>query len=435
MKSNIKMLTFFERNKLFQNPFFLFLPFLIVFFLFVLYNRNAPLASDSHVYLMFANNLLNGFYSPPAPNFNLIEGPGLPIILIPFVAFKLPLISFSFLNAIFQYLSIVFLFKSLRYYLPLIKAILFAAFFASCYSSYYLLSSIVTEPLSLFLISLLIYYIINSYNSSQKKFIFIAGFLLGYMALVKVIFPYVLITLLIYFAIMTVFYKNINYKKGLTITLVAMVVILPYMIYTYNLTGKLFYFGSAGNDTFYWMSTPYEYEYGSWNNSKFDANANGPEKKLGMELLKANHQANFDKIEDMSTLEKDDALMEMALTNIKNHPTKYLKNCVANISRLFFSFPKSYTFEVMMNKVWYFSILYVLILFSLLMTIVHWRSIALSIQVVFILSFIYLGGSCLVSVDNRQLILILPALILWIGYVFHKTVVIKTFDKNSESND
>lgn len=434
MKTNFEISTFFERNKLLQNPFFLFSPFLILFFLYVLINQHAPLASDSHVYLMFANNLLNGFYSPPAPNFNLVEGPGLPIILIPFVAFKLPLISFSFLNAIFQYLSIVFLFKSLRHYLPLLKAILFATFYACCYSSYYLLSSIVTEPLFLFLISLLLYFIINCYNSSQKKFIFFAGFILGFMALVKVIFPYVLITLLIYFVIMTVFYKNINYKKGLSITLVAMVVILPYMIYTYNLTGKFFYFGSAGNDTFYWMSTPYEYEYGSWNNSKFDANANGPEKKLGTELLKANHQANFDKIEKMNTLEKDDALMEMALNNIKNHPTKYLKNCVANVSRLLFSFPKSYTFEVMMNKIWYFSILYVLILFSLFMTILHWRSINLSIQVVFILSFIYLGGSSLVSVDNRQLILILPALILWIGYVFHKTVVIKTFDKNSESN-
>ena len=107
MKTNFEISTFFEKNKLLQNPFILFSPFLILFFLYVLINQHAPLASDSHVYLMFANNLLNGFYSPPAPNFNLVEGPGLPIILIPFVAFKLPLISFSFLNAIFQYLILV----------------------------------------------------------------------------------------------------------------------------------------------------------------------------------------------------------------------------------------------------------------------------------------------------------------------------------------
>lgn len=433
MKISNKISSFLINNTIFRNPYFVFSPFLILFIILVILNRHAPLASDSHVYLMFANNLLHGFYSSPAPNINLIEGPGLPLLLVPFVALKLPLISVLFLNALFQYLSIIFLFKSLQHFLPFPKTLFFTALYASCYSSYYLLSSIVTEPLSLLLISLFSYFVIKSYNTSQKKYIFIAGIILGYMALVKVIFPYVLLTMLVYFVVMSIFYKNSNYRKGLTITSAALIVLMPYMIYTFNLTGKLFYFGSAGNDTFYWMSTPFEYEYGSWNNTKFDANADGPEKQLGIELLKANHQANFAKIEKMKPVEKGDALMDMAITNIKNHPVKYLKNCVANVSRLFFSFPKNYTFEVTMNKIWYFSIIYVLILYSLLMTILNWRTINLSIQAVFLLSFIYLGGSSLVSVDNRQLILILPAIILWIGYIIHKTVVIKTFDKNNDS--
>lgn len=224
-----------------------------------------------------------------------------------------------------------------------------------------------------------------------------------------------------------------NSKKGLIITSLAFLVILPYMVYTYNLTGKLFYFGSAGNDTFYWMSTPHEYEYGSWNNSKFEANADGPEKQLGTELLKANHQKNFDRIAQLPPLEKDDAFLEMAIDNIKKHPVKYLKNCVSNVSRLFFSFPKNYTFEVPIYKVWYFSIIYVLLLYSLFITLFKWKSINYSIQVVCILSFIYLGGSTVVSVDNRQLLIIMPALILWIGYIFHKTVEIKAFDRGTDS--
>jgi 4-amino-4-deoxy-L-arabinose transferase-like glycosyltransferase len=433
MKSNIKILTFFEKNKLFQNPFFLFLPFLILYIILVIINRHLPLGADSYVYLMFAENLLNGFYSPPFPNINLIESPGYPLILVPFVALKLPLISILLMNALFHYLSIVFLYKSLRFFLPSIKALIFATLYASCYSSYYLLNYIYTEPLSLFLISILMFYIIKTYQTDVKKYMFVAGLVLGYMALVKVIFPYVLFTLFIYFSILYIFKRSSVYKKGLSITLVAFLVLLPYLFYTYNLTGKLFYFGSAGNDTLYWMSTPYENEYGSWNNSKFEANSEGPEKGLGTELFKSNHQENFDKIEKLYPLEKDDALLEMAIINIKNNPVKYLKNCVANVSRLFFSFPKNYTFERPIYKIWYFSIIYVLLLYSLLVTLFNWKSVSFSIRVVFLLSSIYLGGSSLVSVDNRQLILILPALMLWIGYMVHKTVVFKPLDVSEGS--
>jgi hypothetical protein len=42
-------------------------------------------------------------------------------------------------------------------------------------------------------------------------------------------------------------------------------------------------------------------------------------------------------------LERDDAFKAQALRNIAAHPAKYLRNWLANVGRLLFSYPYSYT--------------------------------------------------------------------------------------------
>lgn len=434
MKSN-HTISRVTNSKIIHNPFLLFLPFLIFFILLVINAKNDPISADSYVYLTFAKNLLHGFYSPPAPNINLIEGPGFPILLVPFVSLNLPILCITLMNAILQYLSIVFLFKTFQQYLPYSKSLLFSILYAFCFSSYTYMSSVITEPLSLFLISILLYFLVRSYKTDKKRNLYIAGLILGYMALVKVIFPWVVITMLLGFCVILIFnIKNVNVKKGILINLVAFVVISFYMMYTYSLTSRFFYFGSAGNDAFYWMSTPFENEFGDWNNQTFDAtNSWRPERKLAIALLKENHQKDFEGIAKLNTLEKDDAILKIALNNVKNHPVKYVKNIISNVSRLFFGFPNNYTFESQLKKVWYFAIIYTFMLYSLIMTFIHWKKITFSVRFIFLFSFIYLGGSSLVSAESRNFIIILPALLFWIGYIFHKSVNIQFVESNDEN--
>ena len=52
--------------------------------------------------------------------------------------------------------------------------------------------------------------------------------------------------------------KGINYQKGIIILLIAFATIAPYLIYTYHLTGRIYYLGTSGGNNLYWMSTPYE---------------------------------------------------------------------------------------------------------------------------------------------------------------------------------
>ncbi|MDP3014343.1 MAG: hypothetical protein Q8M92_08890, partial [Candidatus Subteraquimicrobiales bacterium] len=111
---------------------------------------------DEGRYILFAQNLLHGFYSPPAPDINLWNGPGYPIILMPFVAMRMPLIFITLMNAVFQYLSIVLLFKAMIQFVTFRKALLFSLYWAFCYSSYSYMSYILTEAFTVFLITLLI---------------------------------------------------------------------------------------------------------------------------------------------------------------------------------------------------------------------------------------------------------------------------------------
>src|SRR5437764_1074257 len=96
------------------NPFLLFLPFLFLYILFVLKFNTGKLIFDELTYFQFAKNLTHGFYSPPAPDISLWNGPGYPMFLTPFVYLNSPLIIIKLFNAFFLYGSIVFLFLSLK---------------------------------------------------------------------------------------------------------------------------------------------------------------------------------------------------------------------------------------------------------------------------------------------------------------------------------
>src|SRR5215470_3914935 len=95
------------------SPFLLFLPFFLLYVVLILAFHSNVLADDEARYLRYAKNLTHGYYAAPAPNDEIINGPGYPIVLAPFVALNTPVIWAILANALFYYLSIVFLYKTL----------------------------------------------------------------------------------------------------------------------------------------------------------------------------------------------------------------------------------------------------------------------------------------------------------------------------------
>ncbi len=418
-----------------RNPYLLFLPFLLFFIVFVLKFSNDALEGDEGGYIFFAKNILHGFYSPASPDINLWWGPGYPLILTPFISLGLPLMCLTLLNAVFQYLSIVLLFKAMQQFLSFRKSLIFSLCWAFCYIAYSYMTLMQTEVFTTFLIAILIYASIKGFNDQGNKYLYLAGFILGYIALTKVIFGYVLMFLLVGSLFLWLKKRSApNYRKSALIMIIAFATTMPYLIYTYNLTGKLFYWGNSGGMSLYWMSTPYENEYGSWDNETFTANHIDGDiaSNTSTTLLKVNHQKDIDEVLKYKGVEKDNAYKKIAIANIKAHPLKYIKNIVSNISNLLFGFPNTYSFQRPLLKIWYFSILFSLTVLSFILTIINWRKIPYSLQCLVVFAFLYLGGSSLVSGGNRQFIVIVPLLLLWIAYMINNAVTLKIkFDKNT----
>ena len=418
--------------KIKHNPYIVFLPFLVAFIIYVLMFPSDGKGGDELRYLFYAQNLIHGFYSPPAPNIQLINGPGYPIILIPFLLLKLPAISMTLLNAFFYYFSIIFLFKALKEIVSFGLTMGFSLAWAFYCIAYQNMVFIHTETFTYLLISILIFSIIKSFKNdnpaTSRKYILLTGFTLGYLVLTKMIFGYPLLFMTIAFGFLWFFNRNNkHYRKGMVILMLAFITTTPYLIYTYQLTGRLFYWG-MGSDSLFCMSTPFEEEYGDF--------------KVGMELnpieygnfniigadsiLRAHHQADYIEINKYTGIQRDDAFKRLAIQNIKSHPIKFAQNVIYNMGRLVFHFPFSQAIQrpkiLMILPI--NGALLTLMLFSFIATILNWRRLPFSMKFLLILTLLYLGASSLVTAFVRMFTIVVPILLFWIAFVANNTLKI-----------
>ena len=139
-----------KASQITNNPYLLFSPFLVIYFVIVLIFKTDGCTGDETLYLSYAENLIQRSLTRPVSYFNLGNGPGYPIILIPFVALRLPLICITLLNAVFYYLSIILLFKVLEHFISFRKTLFFSLFWALYVNSYEFIPSILPETFSVF---------------------------------------------------------------------------------------------------------------------------------------------------------------------------------------------------------------------------------------------------------------------------------------------
>jgi hypothetical protein len=412
-----------KKIDLIQNPFILFFPFLIIYILYIIIFPTDGNYGDEQRYLSYAQNLLHGYFSNPYPNIAIENGPGYPIILMPFLAFKLPQISIALVNALFYYLSVVFLYKALHLIVRHQMALFISLFWAFYYNLYHYLPIILTETFTVFLISILIFSLLKAFipngTKQTKRYLVLSGITIGYIVLTKFIFSYVMLFMLAGTIILWYYNrKSSDYKKGAIILIISLSVNIPYLVYTYNLTGKVFYWGSTGGDNLYWMSTPFEGEYGDWHN--FDAPSDSKNS------LVLNHQKDREMISNINRLPDDDIIKKIAINNITSFPLKYLQNWTCNIGRMLFGFPFSYEPQrpgpllILPQS----AIICVLLMFSLIPTFINWKKIIYSIRFLIFFTLLYLGGSSLVSAEPRMFTIIIPVLLVWIAYILQNTMKI-----------
>jgi predicted RND superfamily exporter protein len=223
----------------------------------------------------------------------------------------------------------------------------------------------------------------------------------------------------------------------LIVLLAALLFTTPYLIYTYNLTGKIFYWGTPGGDSLYWMSTPWENEYGNWYGdfnllprSEKEIQSNIPGY---LDSLKLHHQEDYNKIFSYhDVINREQMFKQIAIENIKAHPLKYLENCISNTGRLLFSFPYSYNIQNnrTLLRLPLNGALVLLSIICLILTFFNWKRLFFPIKIILFFLFLYLGASILVSATVRMFTIIVPLLLFWIGYIFQQTIKVNLYFKD-----
>lgn len=396
------------------NIYYALIPFLLLYIIICIFFAQEMQDGDEGRYLWFANNLLKGFYSPPFPNINLWNGPGYPLVLTPFVVFGLPLIACRLLNAFFLYFSLVFSYKTICIYSSKKTAFFYTITLGLYFPVFEMIPLILSESLAWFLISLVCFLFMKNYKQKTLSWnlTVYTAFSIAFLAMTKVIFGYVI--LLMFFISISMFLSPRHRPLAIKSTLlffISFVFCLPWLIYTYMLTSKIFYWSNSGGMSLYTMSSPYPDETGDWKSS-------------GVLQLNPNHKNFMDRISKLNEMQRNEAYQVAAIENIKNHPEKYIKNWIANVGRLLFSYPYS---NATQNIKTYFTIIpnmfvVVLVVLAFIISILHYEKFPGGLILLFLFITIYIGGSTLISAYRRMFYITMPFWGIFISFVFTKVI-------------
>ena len=299
--------------------------------------------NDEIRYLNFAENLIVGYYTNNLNPGFLWNGPGYPIILALFLKLKTNILALKILNSFFIFFGTYNIFKKIK--TSYLSFLLVFIFLFSDPFTIYSSNKLLTEAFSFFLMSIILNIEIDSKGLKRFKDFFIAALVIGFLMLTKVLFAYVL--LLVFLSLIPLFVLKLSKDlKPIKLIFFSYIICLPYLIYTFSLTGKFFYWSDSGGSALYPMTTLYENEYGDW----FPAGLKKEDNFMDNESLTTtpkknnvgkNHGDFLNSISGLNGPARDQALKRKAFENIKKNPLKYLKNIIYNFGRLSFRFPFS----------------------------------------------------------------------------------------------
>jgi hypothetical protein len=304
---------------------------------------NPNLSGDEPGYLRLAENLVHGHYltgrddavtgGPGYPN--LWFGPGLPLVLTPFVALHVPVTLIRLLGPLFVFASVLVFFQLLRLHVSQTVALAGSLAFGLYLPFYTVLEHLHSETLSLLLIVTLMYGTSKYLRAGAVRHLVLAGIALGWLALTRVAFGWVLIAMLVFSLLWWGIRRGASARRFAAVCTLALAVTVPWLAYTYSVTHRPLYWGSSGGLSLYWASTPYDGELGDWHQAR----------EVFADPQLSRHRDFFRSLIGRPLVEQDQAFMRAGIDNIRARPAKYAKNVLANVSRMWFDFPYSFREE------------------------------------------------------------------------------------------
>lgn len=401
-------------------PFWPLIPFYLI--CIALFNSGTELIGDEHRYLKYANRLLNGTYVGNPDNPDLINGPGWPLIVSIFTFFKIPIMALRYLNAIQLWASVVIVNKILKMFAKGPKVTLWTLVFALY--PYFLVKSLPRFLSELFAILMIctffLYFFKIHFKKEENRLHYVwASLAMGMLILIRVQFAYIGVAGVLLGGVYSLIFRNSKGIRTSIIMAASFIICIPYLFYTWQLTGKVFYWGTNGGEQLYWMTSPYPGQWGNWISPTFIEDYPERYPPDQVVFILENEELNF--------VETNDRYVEAALENLKEHPEVYFKNYLANLGRMAFNFPHSYEPQKLDTYFFIFSNFFYLfcLLMSMIPLIVHFRRIPFTIAAMGLFILMYLGGTSLMAAVFRYITLSLPLVTIWLGYVSEKFVLIK----------
>ena len=179
------------------------------------------LVGDEGRYLMYAQNLCKGFYaSNISEGTYLWNGPGYPIVLMPFAYLQLPLVAPKLFNAVLMYIALLFFFKTSSFFLNEKKSFFLTVLLGLYYPLFIkCLPLLLSEVLAFTLVVLFTYFFVRYINNSQKRNLWLSSFFLGFLILTKVLFFYVVVAVIVVLMLAMLFKATSRFSKKSLIVL------------------------------------------------------------------------------------------------------------------------------------------------------------------------------------------------------------------------
>lgn len=424
-----------------------------IFLLFVvdifLLGKNIPL-SDGIRYWQTASDILTGFQNTSVLESPLLlNGPLYPIILAFLKGIGFSVKACIFINSIFLYLGFTYFYKSAQVLLTQKKALIitYILVFLDPFLFYWT-AKLYSEPLAILWVCLLIYFLTKYFNNSSKKSLFWAAFVFCLLSLTRVIFAYVLL-FLIPFGIISYWYFKKNYFKAFTkLGGYGILLMVPYLIFTYSITNKVFFLSGNGGLLLYWTSSPYKSDLGEWHTLQIDhdhfaaryKNFSGLDsiylRKVNdiiIDEINSNHR-EFSKSLSLTKnlVEYDEALKTKALENIKNYPRSFLTNWILNSGRLLVGIPHAIYHKPPFSPIFTLlntvksSFLLCFFLFAVFLFLKNFYVFNIHLIWQLLLIIIYLGGQSILAVQSQRFLLpIYPLIILFIALNYSNFLQLK----------
>jgi hypothetical protein len=397
-----------------KNIVFVFLGCAVLYVVLILHYYTDGLRGDEIRYITYAQNLLNGFYSPPAPDFDLWSGPGYPFILMPFIALGFGHFQLVLLNVVFLVGALFFTYKSARLFVNDNLAILITLFLGMYFPISKHIYFVHTECFTWLLVSVILNIISRMIitNKSSVGTGIGLSILLAFLVMVKVVFGYVIIGMAMLLAVRTLIVKrNMSALRPLGVMSLAFVFCIPWLMYTYSITGRTMLWTNCSSLSLYTMSTSYEGEYGDW---------------LHPNILieHTEHKEFVSRTMTKPALQQFDLYQKQAIENIKNNKLGYAKNWMFNVSRMLSEYPTNKRMNIGLAPLKSLGPLLFLLPLLVYFMFVHFKrrnEVAPEITMALVFVLAYLFGSSLVSAMERMFFITLPFWMIYVAYFMRFT--------------